>query len=1706
MDSPALVNEVFQLNSVAGGLKPGSISFKTVSIESDKYVCVRDVQDDGQTSLVIVDLEKRESMRNNIRDAEAAVMNPNKKILALRSGRNLQVFDVDASKRLKAVLFDDDVLFWHWIDDRTVGIVTATTVYHWSLDTAADAAPERMFDRGGGYDSSVQILSYRADVNKKWLVLAGVARDAGGMVGKALLYSVENSSSRVLEGHACAFISTATPTESRKCNIMCLAWNNPQQGGQVMIMELPTGNKMDITVPRSVYSVRMQQGDFPVALHVSERHKLLTVVTSRGAYVLMDIFTGTILTENQFTQAIVFCGADDSKMGGVVCVNNQGAVTRIAPNDNSIINYIKSRMQNPGLALRVASTANLGGVDDLFRGQLDNAMRMSNVEEAVRMCLRAPGNSLRGADTLQRFMHMPQQPGQAPAISTYFKIALAEGSLNEPESVELARAVVPKGGIGYVKQQFDEGKLSPSEELGDLVQGAEPEMAIKIFHGANAHAKVVNVLLQRNETQKAVEYCKRAGFTPDWRVIMNNFIRANPQDAVKLGFMLYREMGDTPVLDPNEIVDMFVSGQHIQQATEFLLEILRDNNGEPTMDLQTKLLEMNLKYSHPSVAEKIFARDVCRFYDGMKLAPLCERAGIYQRAIECYITAQKQDPDLDNLSSIRRCLQQSQTFNPEWLVDFFGKLNKEDSIKCLGDLCENHTQNFKVIVQVATKYSDALGAKELIDLFLDKNLYDVLYYYLGAVVPYTRDAEVHFRYIEAAAEMGQMQELERMTRESPCYDAERTKNYLKNKKLTDLWPFINVCDQHEMINEMVHYLVETGNETYIEQYVTRRSPGKTPQVVKALIECNVSEEFVKNMLNTVGTMCPIHELVDVVEEAGRLHLVKGWLEERKNEKKTDPALYNALAKIYVDIGQSPEQFLTDNELYESLVVGKYCENRDPNLAYVAYARGHCSPELIQLCRKNGMYKQMARYLVREQNLQLWAEVLSEETNERSQLIEAVQQSALPESQVSEEVSTTVRAFLDANLTGELTSLLDQIVVHGRFRKNRFLENLLIISAIRARKDKVMEYVTNLEDYDAKDIATNATGAGMHEVAFIVYDRHQMFKDAVTVLLRDMKDIPRARSYTTKLDLPEVWGVLGEYLVKADEVPEGIDCLIKAKNAELVPEVTAAAERTNQYGDLIKYLTMARKYSKNKDNKIDTALVLTYAKTGRLGELEEFLKETHNVKIGVIADKCFDDKLYDSARVLYNVANNFPKLALTEVKLGNMMAAVDAAQKAKAIQTYKDVNLACIDAGELKLAAICAVPVMLKAEEVNVMSDRYESRGLWEELFSILKTAAGNQGAHMGIFTEMGVMLAKYKPEKLLEHVNMYPKKINTHKMISVCEQYHHWVVLRVLHINNEDWLAAAHSMMARYADAWDHEIFKDVISHLGASDVTYTAITFYLKTHPELLNDFLSSVFKKVDPERVMLEVKKTAPIYIVRTYLEAAQERNAKRVNEALNDLYVEEEDFNALRHSVETYNNFDSEELSARLEKTEMFEFRKIALLLHRKNKRYSHAITVAKENKLYQEAIDTAAESGSPELVESLLDYFVKDFPECFAACLYTCYGLLQPAAVMQKAWLNKRTEVAMPYMIQAIQDYAGKVDRMERSMLDAQTAAKDAARRAGPNQNAGAPGPLMIESNGPMMGGGARPSMMGGGGMPMAMGMPPPQSGFGAPPQFGSGRPF
>ncbi|CAK0821860.1 unnamed protein product, partial [Prorocentrum cordatum] len=139
------------------------------------------------------------------------------------------------------------------------------------------------------------------------------------------------------------------------------------------------------------------------------------------------------------------------------------------------------------------------------------------------------------------------------------------------------------------------------------------------------------------------------------------------------------------------------------------------------------------------------------------------------------------------------------------------------------------------------------------------------------------------------------------------------------------------------------------------------NPLNCPTVIGRLIDLDCSEDFIKNLLQNVRAACPIEPLVVEVEKRNRLRVLLPWLEARVAEGNQDPYLHNGIAMIYIDTNRDPEQFLKTNAFYDSAIVGKYCEDRDPHLAYTAYKRayGSCDEQLVNVTNKNGLFRLQA---------------------------------------------------------------------------------------------------------------------------------------------------------------------------------------------------------------------------------------------------------------------------------------------------------------------------------------------------------------------------------------------------------------------------------------------------------------------------------------------------------------------------------------------------------------------------------------------------------------------------------------------------------------------------------------------------------------------------------------------------------------------------
>lgn len=937
---------------------------------------------------VIIDTANPSAPQRRPIQADSAIMNPESQVIALKAtvagmaGDNLQVFNLATKQKLKSLQFSQSVIFWKWVTPSRLGLVTATAVYHWDVEGAAD--PVKVFDRATNLENT-QIISYRVDPTGKWCVLVGIAPGAPErpqlVKGFMQLYSIEQSRSQALEAHAAAFTTLRLPGKPAPVPVIAFAQKtlaNGQVVSKLHVIELGQPGQTSLKKSAELFFPPEFADDFPVAMQIGDKYGLVYVITKLGLLFVYDLESATAVYRTRISSDPVFIAAPSSD-SGFVAINRRGQVLTGTVNEAAIVPFVSGQLQNLDLAMALAKRANLPGAENLVVQQFQRLFAAGQYKEAAELAADSPQGVLRTKDTVEGFKRVPAQPGQSSPLLVYFGTILTKSQLNAFESVELGRLVLSQNKKQLLDNWYKDGKLTPSEELGDLYKGAADwDTALAIYQASGASGKVVEALAAKGDFDQLATYTRASGAAPDYTFLLQRLMMDNPDAAVNLAKMVAKQPG--PPLDLNTLADLFLQRNMVREATAFLLDVLQDDDPKNAA-LQTKLLEINL-VTNPQVADAILANGALTHYDRPRIAQLCEKAGLYMRALQHYT----------DLVDIKRVIVNTHAIEPAALVEFFGSLSAEWALDCLRVLLDsNLQQNLQIVVNVAKEYTEQLTAAKIIELLESRGSYHGLYFYLGSYINFSEDPEVHYKYIEAAAKTGQVKEVERVTRESNHYPPERVKTFLMEANLPDARPLINVCDRFDMVADLTKYLHSKGMQRYIEGYVQKVSPQKTPVVVGALLDAEADETFVTNLILSVRSLVPVDALVEEVEARNKLRLLSPFLEQLVSEGSKDPQVHNALGKIIIDTNNNPEHFLTTNPYYDSAVVGKFAEKRDPGLACVAYKRGQCDDELVACTNKHAMFKLQARYVADRQDAELWAKVLDGDNKYRRQVIDQVRE-------------------------------------------------------------------------------------------------------------------------------------------------------------------------------------------------------------------------------------------------------------------------------------------------------------------------------------------------------------------------------------------------------------------------------------------------------------------------------------------------------------------------------------------------------------------------------------------------------------------------------------------------------------------------------------------------------------------------------------------
>ncbi|CEG77636.1 Putative Clathrin heavy chain [Rhizopus microsporus] len=551
-------------------------------------------------------------------------------------------------------------------------------------------------------------------------------------------------------------------------------------------------------------------------MQISHKYGIIFLVTKLGYIHLYDLESGTCIFMNRISSETIFVSAEHGPSSGIITVNKKGQVLTVSVDENSIVPYILNNLNNTELAFKLASRGGFPGADDLYIARFNQLFATGNFGEAAKIAATSPRGILRTTETIEKFRQIPAQPNQLSPILQYFGTLLEKGTLNKYESLELAKPILTQNRKPLLEKWLKEDKLQCSEELGDFVKQYDTLLALSVYLRAEVPGKVVLCMAENRQYDKILAYAKTVGYTPDYASLLYNIARTEPEKAAEFATALVNDENG-PLIDPSKVVDVFQSQNMIQQATSFLLDYLKPNREEDAA-LQTRVLEMNLIHA-PQVADAILGTNMLTHYDRVVIGNLCEKAGLYQRALEHYT----------DIHDIKRIIPYTHVMNAEWLVNYF--VEQRNRLKLLLPWLN---------LRVTAGSTDPEVYNALAKIYIDTNnnpepfLKENEFYNPRVIGKYCEKRDPYLAYI--CYEKGQCDyELIHITTENSMFKHQA--RYLVHRRDQALWGSVLV-ETNEHRRELIDQIVATALPECTD-------PDDVSSTVKAFMSADLPNELIE---------------------------------------------------------------------------------------------------------------------------------------------------------------------------------------------------------------------------------------------------------------------------------------------------------------------------------------------------------------------------------------------------------------------------------------------------------------------------------------------------------------------------------------------------------------------------------------------------------------------------------------------------------------------------------------------------------------------------------------------------------------------------------------------------------------------------------------------------------------------------------------------
>jgi len=577
---PISVKEVIQLPNI--GIDASLCKIGTLSFESDKYVSAKEVTGDGTSNIIICEIEKNFNIyKKKINKAEAAMMHPKHNIIALRAKNDknasiIQVFNLDTQEKLKDIVINYDVVYWRWLTETMIGIVTNTSVLALMIDNPETPA-KKIFDRSGALaNQGVFIMSLSCDSQLQWYSLCGFSttkeNNKLNVNGHIQLFNVNVNQSQPLEGFCATYGNVKCVDDTPTSLLGFIDKKSTESKYSLIVTDISPSKKVKQSV-----EIQMQvENDFPILLNFIESYGLIFLVTNAGFLYVYEVSRAVLIFRCKISEDSCMFSAKNSKTGGLYVINKSGKMLLINVDTNNILPFIMNYCRNVddilGLCTNLAVRYALPGAEKIFLSLFKNHMQNGNYVEAAKICRDTPGDTLRNIETLNLFK---SATGNPQPILVYFQTIMEKGKLNHVETLEIVKPLVMQQKTQFIENWLNEGKFTCSEELAEIVKQVDQNLSLKILLQSGtpgAHSKVIEGMVSTGQFDRIFAYCQANAYKPDWVTLLRNVIVVNPEAAAGLAKIICNRQTNTYLIDVNTLIEIFNSRKRVQELTNFLVE------------------------------------------------------------------------------------------------------------------------------------------------------------------------------------------------------------------------------------------------------------------------------------------------------------------------------------------------------------------------------------------------------------------------------------------------------------------------------------------------------------------------------------------------------------------------------------------------------------------------------------------------------------------------------------------------------------------------------------------------------------------------------------------------------------------------------------------------------------------------------------------------------------------------------------------------------------------------------------------------------------------------------------------------------------------------------------------------------------------------------------------------------------------------------